>query len=118
MISTVTKTVDGTAHQLKFSSAALYRLEQDNGGRPFDDLVDSLISGTGGISLVASALSAGLNDGKGVDQDAAFDFIDACGGVREVLPFIAEGLNAAFPVAEQKGKGRTASGNAKKPAGK
>lgn len=96
MISAATLKVGKKTHKLKFTTRALIRFEEENGGKPFDELLDQLITGKGGASLVASALSVGLDDGKGVDREKALDLIDQAGGVRKVVPFLGEAINAAF----------------------
>ncbi|MFC4214311.1 hypothetical protein ACFP4H_23760 [Pseudophaeobacter arcticus] len=84
--------------KLKFSTRALIRIEAENGGQSFDTLLDQLITGAGGVTLMASALGAGLNDGKGIDPDQALDLIDQAGGVRKLVPLVAQAIGAAFDV--------------------
>ncbi|MFC4214324.1 hypothetical protein ACFP4H_23655 [Pseudophaeobacter arcticus] len=84
--------------KLKFSTRALIRIEAENGGQSFDTLLDQLITGAGGVTLMASALGAGLNDGKGIDSDQALDLIDQAGGVRKLVPLVAQAIGAAFDV--------------------
>ncbi|WP_417699878.1 hypothetical protein [Pseudophaeobacter sp.] len=84
--------------KLKFSTRALIRIEAENGGQSFDTLLDQLITGSGGVTLMASALGAGLNDGKGIDRDQALDLIDQAGGVRKMIPLVGEAIGAAFEV--------------------
>lgn len=84
--------------KLKFSTRALIRIEAENGGQSFDTLLDQLITGSGGVTLMASALGAGLNDGKGIDRDQALDLIDQAGGVRKMIPLVGEAIGAAFDV--------------------
>jgi len=84
--------------KLKFSTRALIRIEAENGGQSFDTLLDQLITGAGGVTLMASALGAGLNDGKGIDPDQALDLIDQAGGVRKLIPLVGEAIGAAFDV--------------------
>ncbi|MFC4217164.1 hypothetical protein ACFOYV_18265, partial [Pseudophaeobacter arcticus] len=67
-------------------------------GQSFDTLLDQLITGAGGVTLMASALGAGLNDGKGIDPDQALDLIDQAGGVRKLVPLVAQAIGAAFDV--------------------
>jgi len=76
--------------KLKFSTRALIRIEAENGGQSFDTLLDQLITGAGGVTLMASALGAGLNDGKGIDPDQALDLIDQAGGVRKLIPLVGD----------------------------
>lgn len=98
MINHVKIKVGKVTHKLKFSTAALMRMEEDNDGKPFDVLMDRLITGKGGASLVVSALAAGLNDGKGVEREKAAALVDALGGVRKVVPFVGDAIAVAFPV--------------------
>ncbi|MCD9148520.1 hypothetical protein [Pseudophaeobacter flagellatus] len=98
MIRSATMKLGKKTLKLKFSTRALIRIEAENGGQPFDTLLDQLITGTGGVTLMASALAAGLNDGKGIDQDQALDLIDQAGGVRKMLPLVGDAIGAAFNV--------------------
>lgn len=97
MINHAKMKVGKTTHKLKFSTAALMRMEAENDGKPFDMLLDRLITGKGGASLVISALAAGLDDGKGVEREKAVALVDAVGGVRKAVPFVGEAIAAAFP---------------------
>jgi hypothetical protein len=120
MIPSATMKLGKKTLKLKFSTRALIRLEAENDGQSFDDLLDLLVTGKGGITLFASALAAGLNDGKGIDPDEALDLIDQAGGVREMLPLIGEAIGAAFQVkaeGEEAGEaGEADAGKAKAPA--
>ena len=117
MISTATMKLGKKTLKLKFTTRALIRLEAENNGRSFDELLDELITGKGGVTLVASALAAGLNDGKGIDQDQALDLIDQAGGVRQMVPLIGEAINAAFQLkAEAEEAGEADAGKVEAPA--
>ncbi|MEQ3679213.1 hypothetical protein [Pseudophaeobacter sp.] len=122
MISSVTKKVGKKTLKLKLSTRALVRLEAENGGKPFADLMDDLLKGNGGVTLVASVLAAGLDDGKGIDLDGAYDMMDAAGGFRELMPMISEAIGCAFPSmkaalddegADVEGAGEAEAGKAK-----
>jgi len=119
MIPAATLTVGETTHKLRLTTGALMRFEEDNDGQPFDGLLDKLIQGSGGIKLLVSALAAGLGDGKGIPKEEAMDVIDAAGGARQVVPFIAEAIAKAFPAPEAKtAKGDGAKVDGEAPAGK
>lgn len=98
MIRSATMKLGKKTLKLKFSTRALIRIEAENGGQSFDTLLDQLITGAGGVTLMASALGAGLNDGKGIDPDQALDLIDQAGGVRSLVPLVAQAIGAAFDV--------------------
>lgn len=97
MINNVKIKVGKVTHKLKLSTAALMRMEEENAGQPCDVLLDRLITGKGGASLLISALAAGLDDGKGVERAKAVALVDALGGVRKVVPFVGDAIAAAFP---------------------
>ena len=97
MIPAATLKLGKTTHKLRFTTGALMRFEEDNGGQAFDVLLDRLITGQGGARLLVSALSAGLADGAGVSRDEAVAVIDQAGGVRQVVGFVAEAIGKAFP---------------------
>lgn len=120
MISSATMKLGKKTLKLKFTTRALIRLETENGGASFDELLDKLITGKGGVTLVASALAAGLNDGKGIDQEQALDLIDQAGGFRKLMPLIGEAIGVAFPMrteVEETGEaGEADAGKAEAPA--
>lgn len=120
MINSATMKLGKKTLKLKFTTRALIRLETENGGASFDELLDKLITGKGGVTLVASALAAGLNDGKGIDQEQALDLIDQAGGFRKLMPLIGEAIGAAFPMkaeADEPGEaGEADAGKGKAPA--
>lgn len=97
MINHAKMKVGKTTHKLKFSTAALMRMEAENDGKPFDALVDHLISGKGGASFVVSVLAAVMNDGAGGERDEAVALVDGAGGVRKVLTSLGEAIAVAFP---------------------
>ncbi|WP_417713963.1 hypothetical protein [Pseudophaeobacter arcticus] len=105
MIRSATMKLGKKTLKLKFSTRALIRIEAENGGQSFDTLLDQLITGAGGVTLMASALGAGLNDGKGIDPDQALDLIDQAGGVRSLVPLVAEAIGAAFDVKSAEDEG-------------
>ena len=117
MIPAATLKVGKTTHKLRLTTGALMRFEEDNGGQPFDGLLDRLIQGTGGIKPIVSVLSAGLDDGKGVSKDEAIAMMDAAGGARKVVPFIAEAIGKAFPPPAPEEDGDDAAGKTSPPAG-
>lgn len=120
MIRSATMKLGKKTLKLKFSTRALIRIEAENGGQSFDTLLDKLITGAGGVTLMASALGAGLDDGKGIDQDQAMDLIDQAGGVRKMIPLVSEAIAAAFEVKanDEPGEaGKAAPGKAETPAG-
>ncbi|TNJ39254.1 GTA-gp10 family protein [Phaeobacter sp. B1627] len=125
MIPAATLKLGKVTHKLRLTTAALMRFEEDNEGQPFDVLLDRLIQGQGGIRLLVSALAAGLEDGQGVSKDEAMAMVDAAGGARRVVPFVAEAIGKAFP-APNTGQGAdaatkpgadAAAGKARAPAG-
>lgn len=97
MINHVKIKVGREIHKLKFSTAALMRMEEENDGKPFDALVDHLISGKGGASFVVAVLAAVMNEGAGGTREEAADLADAVGGVRRVLMHLGEAMAVAFP---------------------
>ena len=115
MLQSVTFTAGETTQELRLTTGALMRFEEDNGGAPFDALLDKLIQGKGGIRLLVSALAAGLNNGAGASKEEAIAAVDAVGGARLMVPFVAEAIAKAFP-APKKGEGK-AAGKASPPAG-
>mgnify|MGYP000930929447 CR=1 FL=1 len=120
MIPAATLNVGDSTHKLRLTTGALMRFEEDNDGQTFDGLLDKLIQGSGGIRLLVSALAAGLGDGKGIPKEEAMAVIDAAGGARQVVPFIAEAIAKAFPAPEAKTAkvdGEATAGKASPPAG-
>lgn len=96
MISTVSVKVGKKTHKLKVSTRAQVRLE-DEQGKPIGDILDQLISGAGGVRLIIAAWAAFLDDGKGVETEAAMDVLDDLGGANVAAPHLGEALRAAFP---------------------
>ncbi|MFP3386049.1 hypothetical protein, partial [Tritonibacter sp. SIMBA_163] len=84
---------------------------------------DDLIQGKGGVRLLVSALSAGLDNGAGVAREEAIALVDAAGGARQVVPFVGDAIAKAFPPpssegdAPGKGDGGKTAGKASPPAG-
>ncbi|OIQ32304.1 MAG: hypothetical protein BM562_05395 [Alphaproteobacteria bacterium MedPE-SWcel] len=113
MIPAATLKLGKVTHKLRLTTGALMRFEEDNGNAPFDSLLDRLIQGTGGIKLLVSALAAGLGDGSGVSKEEAMEMVDAAGGARKVVPFVAEAIGKAFPA--PKTETGTESGEAAEP---
>ncbi|MEQ3671530.1 hypothetical protein [Pseudophaeobacter sp.] len=97
MISSATHKVGKKTLKLKLSTRALVRLEAEQGGKPFNELLEQILTGAGGVTLVASVLAAGLDDGKGIELDAAYELIDAAGGYRELMPLLSDAVGCAFP---------------------
>lgn len=97
MISSVSGKFGKKTIKLKFSTRALMRLEAEHGGRPFDGILAEILTGAGGVTMVAGVLAAIMDDGKGVDQDAALDLIDQAGGYRSLMPLVSEAISVAFP---------------------
>lgn len=106
-----------TTYKLRLTTGALLRFEDDNGGKPFDGLLDDLIKGTGGIRPIVSVLSAGLDDGNGVSKEDAIAMMDAAGGAQKVVPFIAEAIGKAFPAPKTKDGAGDDAGKSSPPAG-
>lgn len=104
MISTVAVKVGKKTHKLKVSTRAQLRLEEEQ-GRPIGDILEDLISGAGGVKLIIAAWAAFLEDGKGVEADAAMDVLDALGGANVAGAHLGQALQKAFPFLEPKGKG-------------
>lgn len=99
MISTVSMKVGRKTHKLKLSVMAQLRLEEET-GKPIGELLDGLITGTGGLTLVKSALAACMDDGKGAEQEDALAVLVEMDGAPTVTPFLAKVINAAFSVPE------------------
>ena len=118
MISTVSMKVGKKTHKLKLSVGAQLRLEEET-GKPIGDLLDGLLSGSGGLTLIKSALAACMDDGKGVEDEDALSVLEDMDGAPAVIPFLAEVIGEAFPKAKGGDDGETpepASGNAKAPS--
>lgn len=122
MIGSASMKVGKKTHKMKLSTRALARLEAEHDGKPFDVILDELLLGKGGVTLVASVLAAGLNDGAGISQEEAFDVIDAGGGFREFIPLVSDAVGKAFPELKQAnadaetGEDDPAKGKPKQPA--
>jgi hypothetical protein len=97
MISSATHKVGKKTLKLKLSTRALVRLEAEQGGKPFNEVLEQILGGKGGVTLMASVMAAGLDDGKGIDLDAAYELIDAAGGYRKLMPLLSEAVGCAFP---------------------
>lgn len=97
MISSVSYKVGKTTIKLKFSTQALVRLEEEYDGRPFNGLLEDLLTGKGGVSLVVAVLAATMKDGEGVDRAEAYDLIDRAGGYRKLMSSLSKAVDAAFP---------------------
>ena len=96
MISTVSVRAGKRAHKLKLSTRAQVRLEAEE-GKPIGEIVQRLITGAGGVTLVASAWAAVLEDGAGVEREEAMAVLDALGGANAAAGHLAEVLAKAFP---------------------
>ena len=122
MIGSATMKLGKKTHKMKLSTRALARLEAEQGGKPFNVILDELFLGKGGVTLVASVLAAGLNDGAGISQEEAFDLIDAGGGYPEFMPLISDAIGKAFPALKEAnadaetGEDDPAEGKPKQPA--
>ncbi|WP_139792998.1 hypothetical protein, partial [Pseudophaeobacter leonis] len=79
MISSATMKVGKKTLKLKLSTRALVRLEAEQGGKPFNEVLETILGGSGGVTLMASVMAAGLDDGKGLELDEAYE-PDRCGG--------------------------------------
>lgn len=101
MIGSVSHKIGKTTHKLKFSTRALLRLEEEHDGRAFNSILEDIITGNGGVSLVAAVLAAIMDDGQGVDREVALDVIDEAGGFRKVVPALSKAMNVAFPEIKQ-----------------
>lgn len=97
MISSATMKVGKKTLKLKLSTRALVRLEAEQGGKPFNQVLDQILGGSGGVTLMASVMAAGLDDGKGIELDEAYELIDAAGGYRKLMPLLSEAVGCAFP---------------------
>jgi hypothetical protein len=97
MISSATHKVGKKTLKLKLSTRALVRLEAEQGGKPFNEVLEQILGGKGGVTLMASVMAAGLDDGKGIELDAAYELIDAAGGYRKLMPLLSEAVGCAFP---------------------
>lgn len=97
MISSATLKVGKKTLKLKLSTRALVRLEAEQGGKPFNEVLEQILGGAGGVTLVASVMAAGLDDGKGIELDEAYTLIDAAGGYRKLMPLLSEAVGCAFP---------------------
>jgi len=118
MISTVAMKVGRKTHKLKLSVMAQLSLEKET-GKPIGELLDGLLTGSGGLTLIKSALAACMDDGKGVDDDAALAVLVEMDGAPAVIPFLAKVIEEAFPAQNSDAEGETsepASGNAKSPS--
>lgn len=114
MISSVPMKVGKKTHKLKVSIKAQMRLEKEH-GKPMGDLLEVLISGAGGVCMVVSAMAAFLDDGKGVDEDAAADVVEALGGSGAVTQYMAEALQVAFPFLKPGEGGEDGDASAEEP---
>ena len=56
MLQSVTFKAGETTQELRLTTGALMRFEEDNEGQAFDVLLDKLIQGKGGMRLLVSAL--------------------------------------------------------------
>jgi hypothetical protein len=97
MISSATHKVGKKTLKLKLSTRALVRLEAEQGGKPFNEVLEQILGGSGGVTLMASVMAAGLDDGKGIELDAAYELIDAAGGYRKLMPLLSEAVGCAYP---------------------
>ncbi len=118
MISSATHKVGKKTLKLKLSTRALVRLEAEHGGKPFNELLEQILTGAGGVTLVASVLAAGLDDGKGIELDAAYELIDAAGGYRELMPLVSEAVGCAFPALQGGDEGEASEEAGEASAGK
>jgi len=119
MIAAATLKQGKITHKLRFTTGALMRFEEDNNGKAFDVLLDDLIQGKGGVRLLVSALSAGLDNGAGVAREEAIALVDVAGGARQVVSFVGDAIAKAFPPpsGDAPGKGEETAGKASPPAG-
>jgi hypothetical protein len=97
MISSATMKVGKKTLKLKLSTRALVRLEAEQGGKPFNEVLETILGGSGGVTLMASVMAAGLDDGKGIELEEAYELIDAAGGYRKLMPLLSEAVGCAFP---------------------
>jgi hypothetical protein len=97
MISSATHKVGKKTLKMKLSTRALVRLEAEQGGKPFNEVLEQILGGKGGVTLMASVMAAGLDDGKGIELDAAYELIDAAGGYRKLMPLLSDAVGCAFP---------------------
>lgn len=117
MISSVPVKVGKKSHKLKVSIRAQVRLEKEH-GKPIGDVLDQLISGAGGVTLISSAWAACLNDGAGVELEEAMDVLDHIGGANAASPYLSEALQNAFPFLQGDDKpSEEEAGNSETPEG-
>lgn len=83
---------------LRLSTKSMVRLEREN-DLPIHQVLQKLDK-EGSVDLVAGIFAAVMNDGKGGEEDAAYDAIDAVGGTVEAVVFVGEAIKLAFPAAE------------------
>ncbi|WP_323783453.1 hypothetical protein [Leisingera sp.] len=120
MISTHSVKAGRKTHKLKASMRAQVRLEEET-GQPIGEILNQLLSGSGGVKLVSQAWAAFLDDGAGVELDDALDLLDALGGANSAGEHLAKTLQNAFPFLrdeEPEGNepGEGDAGNAESPA--
>lgn len=101
VISTHSVKVGKKTHKLKASTLAQARLEEMCDGAPIGQLLEKLITGSGGVSLVVKAWAAFLNDGKGVEMEEAGEILDALGGVQSAAEHLGKALQIAFPFLQE-----------------
>lgn len=97
MLSSVSHKVGKETIKLKLSTAALLRLEEEHDGRPFNSILEDILTGNGGVHLVVAAIAAAMNDGEGCDREEVVAFIDRAGGYRKLIPVLSKAVDVAFP---------------------
>lgn len=97
VISTHPVKVGKKTHKLKASTLAQARLEDMCDGAPIGQILEQLVTGSGGVSLVLKAWAAFLDDGKGVEIEEAAEILDALGGANPAAEHLGKTLQIAFP---------------------
>lgn len=98
MLGRVTVETEDGAAVLRLTTRAQARIES-HFDRPFQVVMRELLGDPDQVRVtdMAALIAAVLDDGRGVDTDAAFDAIDAMGGIYVALGKFTAAVEAGIP---------------------